>query len=65
MRAVSAVALIVIAVGCAVISWGALQNLFADYRDSPSWTYLLFGIPWLVLASAAIVGAIRLLRPRR
>ncbi len=65
MRALNAGALIVAAVGCAAMSWGALQNLFADYQDSPIWVYLLFGMPWLVLACGAVVAAIRLLRPRR
>jgi hypothetical protein len=42
------------------IAWGPLQNLFG-YRDSPVSTYLLFGLPWLVLAIAAFAVAWRLI----
>jgi hypothetical protein len=39
---------------------GPLQNLFG-YRDSPVSTYVLFGLPWLVLAGGAFAVAWRLI----
>jgi hypothetical protein len=49
-------------VGCcaAFVAWGSLQNLFG-YRDSPVFTYLLLGLPWLALAVGAFVVLWRLL----
>lgn len=32
------------------ISWGALSNLFAEYQDSPSGTYVAIGALFLALA---------------
>ena len=53
-----AAVLVLITLGCAAafLAWGPLQNLFG-YRDSPVSTYLVFGVPWLVLALAAFAGA--------
>ncbi len=61
MRVTAAVVLI--ALGCAalLLAWGPLQNLFG-YRDSPVSTYLLFGLPLLLVALAAFAGAWQLLR---
>jgi len=58
-----AAAALLIALGCtaALLAWGPLQNLFG-YRDSPVSTYLLFGVPLLVLAIAAFAGAWQILR---
>jgi hypothetical protein len=39
-----------------------LQNLWADYQDSTTSTYLLFGLPLLALSLAALVSAIAVLR---
>lgn len=60
VRVVAAVILILLGCGAALISWGPLQNLFG-YRDSPVSTYLLFGLPWLLLAVAAFAVAWRML----
>ena len=59
MRVVAAIVLVLLGCGAALIAWGPLQNLFG-YRDSPVSTYLLFGLPWLVLAVAAFAVAWRL-----
>ena len=60
MRAVAAALLVLVGCASLVLAWGPLQNLFG-YRDSPVATYLLFGLPLLVLAAAAFVTAWRLL----
>jgi hypothetical protein len=60
VRVVAAVVLILLGCGAALIGWGPLQNLFG-YRDSPVSTYLLIGLPWLVLAVAAFAVAGRIL----
>ena len=64
MRVLAAALLLLLAAFSAAASWGALSNLVADYQDSSTLTYLLFGVPWLVLAAAAVVLAMRLLRRR-
>ena len=56
MRVVAAVALVLLGCVAALIAWGLLQNLFG-YRDSPVSTYLLLGLPWVVLAVAAFAAA--------
>lgn len=61
MRIAAAIALVTLGCVAAFLAWGPLQNLFADYRDSPVSTYLLFGLPLLVVALAAFAGAWRLL----
>ena len=60
VRVVAAIVLVLLGCGAALIAWGPLQNLFG-YRDSPVSTYLLFGLPWLVLAVAAFAVAWRLI----
>jgi hypothetical protein len=60
VRVLVAIALVLLGCGAALIGWGPLQNLFG-YRDSPVSTYLLFGVPWLVLAVAAFAAAWRLI----
>jgi hypothetical protein len=60
VRVVAAIVLVLLGCGAALIAWGPLQNLFG-YRDSPASTYLLFGLPWLVLAGAAFAVAWRLI----
>ena len=62
MRFAAAAILTVIGCAAVLVSWGPLHNLFADYRDSPVATYLLLGLPWLVLAAAAFAAAWRVLR---
>jgi hypothetical protein len=60
VRVAAAIVLVLLGCGAAVVAWGPLQNLFG-YRDSPVSTYLLFGLPWLVLAIAAFGAAWRLI----
>jgi hypothetical protein len=40
-------------------SWGPLNNLFAEYQDSPQSTYLILGLPLLLLGLALIVSGFR------
>ena len=61
MRAVAGLALVLIGCALAFLAWGPLQNLFG-YRDSPVSTYLLFGVPLLLAAGLAFLGAWRLLK---
>jgi hypothetical protein len=37
---------------------GALQNLFSDYQDRPTYVYLEFGLPLLALGVGCIVAAV-------
>jgi len=59
MRTLAGVLLVVLGCAAAVLAWGPLQNLFG-YRDSPVSTYLLFGLPLLVVAVVAFASAWRL-----
>lgn len=43
-------------------SWGALSNLFAEYQESPSGTYVLVGGLFLALALGTGACGIALLR---
>ena len=61
---VAAAILLVIAAGALAASWGPLRNLFAGYRDGPVSTYVLFGVPWLLVAGVAVAVAVRVLRRR-
>lgn len=60
MHVIAAIGLFLLGCGAVVIAWGPLQNLFG-HRDSPVTTYLLFGLPWLVLAVAAFALMWRLI----
>ena len=62
MRQVKIALLVFFAVAFGVIAFGPLSNLWSDYRDSPISTYLLAGLPPLVLAVSSLVGAILVLR---
>jgi hypothetical protein len=62
VRVVKLVILLAFGAFCAIVAAGALQNLVADYQDSPVSTYLLIGLPALALAVAAFVAAWQLLR---
>ena len=61
MRTISAILLALAGAAALVLAWGPLQNLFGGYRDSPVSTYLLFGLPFLVLAALAFAAAWRLI----
>lgn len=41
-----------------VVSLGPLSNLFAEYQDSAASTYLVAGLPFLILGLAGIIGGI-------
>jgi hypothetical protein len=45
-----------------VAAWGVLKNLWADYQDSPTSTYLMMGLPLLAFSVAALVSAVAVLR---
>ena len=62
IRIVLAIALAVIGVVAGMFAYGALRNLWADYQDSPTSTYLLVGSPWLALCVGALVSAAWLIR---
>ena len=65
MRYALAATLLAVAFGAARFAYGALSNLWADYQDSPTSTYLLIGLPALALMFAALVAAASLLLRRR
>ena len=56
MRLVAAIALVLLGCGAAFIAWGPLSNLFG-YRDSSVLTYLVLGVPFLLVAIAAFAAA--------
>lgn len=58
MRFLLAAFLLAVAVVTGLVAYGALQNLWADYQDSPTSTYLLIGLPLLAFSLAAFVAAI-------
>ena len=60
MRALAALLLVLAGAASLVLAWGPLHNLFG-YRDSPVGTYLLFGLPFVVLAAVAFAAAWRLI----
>jgi succinate dehydrogenase hydrophobic anchor subunit len=64
MRFVWAAALLLVAVVAGLLAWGALQNLWSDYKDSETSTYLVVGVPALLVALAALYGAVRVARSR-
>ena len=53
-----------VAIGLVAGTWAysVLKNLWADYQDSPTWIYLLIGLPLLAFSVAALVGAVAALR---
>jgi hypothetical protein len=61
-RAVATTALLVAALVCAYLAWGALRNLFLEHPDSPVAVYMLLGGFWLVVALLLVVMAGRLHR---
>jgi len=64
LRALGLALLLVAAAGAGTLAWGALSNLWADYRDSPTSTYLMVGLPALAGCLAALAAAARLWRGR-
>jgi TRAP-type C4-dicarboxylate transport system permease small subunit len=62
MRKLLGGVLLLVAVGMAFLSHGALSNLWADYQHSQPATYIEVGLTWLVLALCMALIAIRILR---
>ncbi len=62
MRVIAALLLLLLAAFGALLAWGALSNLFTEHPDSPASTYLLIGVPSLIVAVLAVAGAVRLWR---
>ena len=60
-----AAACVIAAALFAVLSWGPLHNLFEDYKDSPDATYLIVGLPLLLVSAGFLVGAVFLAWPHR
>lgn len=54
----------VAAIAFGLLSYGALSNLWADYQDSTTGTYLVVGLPWLALAFVFATAAIIVLWKR-
>ena len=65
MRILLAGFLIAVAAAAALVAYGALQNLWAEYQDSPTSTYLLIGLPALAFSVAALVSAVTVLVRRQ
>jgi hypothetical protein len=63
-RIAAVVYLIVFASVAALLALGALSNLWSDYQDSPTSTYLGIGVPALVAAVVAVIAAVRIWRDR-
>jgi glucan phosphoethanolaminetransferase (alkaline phosphatase superfamily) len=49
----------------AVMALEVLSNLFADHQESSDGLYLIYGIPFLLIGAAFLVGAVLLVWPRR
>ena len=64
LRVAAVVYLLVFAAVAAAAALGALQNLWSGYQDSPTSTYLLIGIPALLVAVVAAFAAWRIWRDR-
>jgi len=62
MRFVWSAALAVVAVFAGLLAWGSLENLWSDYKDSETSTYLLIGVPALLVAIGALYGAVQIAR---
>jgi hypothetical protein len=63
-RIAAVVYLLVFAAALGLLALGALSNLWSDYQDSPTSTYLLIGVPALLAAVVAAVAAARIWRDR-
>jgi uncharacterized protein (TIGR03382 family) len=64
VRIVLVAGLVFVAAVSGLAAYGALHNLWADYQDSSTSTYLEFGLPALALCIAALVGAVLVARRR-
>ena len=64
LRWVTVAFLALVAAGSAFVALGALSNLWADYQDSSTSTYVVIGAPFAALSVAAVVALGQLLRRR-
>jgi hypothetical protein len=64
LRFVAVVYLIVVAGGAGMLAFGALSNLWADYQDSETGTYLVIGLPALAVCIVALFAAVQIWRAR-
>jgi hypothetical protein len=64
LRALALVILAVVGVASALMAYGALRNLWADYQDSTTWTYLSIGLPLVALALWCGRAGLRIYRDR-
>ena len=62
MRWIATLVLLGLAGVAGMLAVGALQNLWSDYRDSSTSTYLLVGVPSLAVALTALYLAARIWR---
>jgi hypothetical protein len=62
MRWLATLVLLAFAVVAGMLAWGSLSNLWSDYQDSSTSTYLFIGIPSVLVALAALYSAARLWR---
>jgi hypothetical protein len=63
-RALALTILVAVGLASALFAFGALSNLWADYQDSSTSTYLIIGLPFLALALACGWVILRLVRDR-
>jgi hypothetical protein len=62
VKLVASIVLLALAALAGILAWGALQNLFSAYKDSPIATYLLIGLPALAVCIASLYVLTRLWR---
>jgi succinate dehydrogenase hydrophobic anchor subunit len=62
MRFLWTAVLLLVAGVAGMLAWGSLENLWSDYRDSETSTYLLIGIPSVLVALTALYGVARVWR---
>lgn len=62
MRWLATLVLLALGFVAGMLAWGSLSNLWSDYQDSSTSTYLFIGIPSLLVALAALYSAARVRR---
>ena len=63
-RIAAVVYLLLFAAVAALVALGALANLWSDYHDGSTSTYLMIGVPALLVAAVAAFAAARIWRDR-
>jgi hypothetical protein len=64
LRVLAVAYLIAISGAAALLAFGALSNLWADYQDSTTGTYLVIGLPALAVCLATLFAAVQIWRDR-